>query len=83
MGSGRRDAVLSIYSTDVCSVPMRSKSGSMMEAAGIEPCAVLFEKQRRRATFVVKSGKGNELLANSLSAPVPWSPLESSPVVEE
>ena len=38
-----------------------------VEASGIEPYPALFEKQRRCATFVVKSGKGNELRANSLS----------------
>ena len=32
---------------------------------------------------MVKTGEGNELQANSLSPPVPWSPLESSPVLEE
>ena len=54
----------------------------MVEAAGIEPYAALFEKRLRRAIFVVKLGKGNELQANSLSSPVPWSPHQSSPVVE-
>ena len=50
--------------------------------AGIEPYAALFEKRRRRATFVVKSGKGNELIGTCCPFPFPWSPLESSPVVE-
>ena len=54
----------------------------MVEAAGIEPYLVLFEKRGRRATFVVSTGEGNELDPNSLSPPVPWSPHESSPVVE-
>ena len=54
-----------------------------MEAAGIEPFSALFEKQRRRATFVVKSRQGNELMSNSLPCSFPWSPLESSPVVEK
>jgi len=31
----------------------------MVEAAGIEPYPALFEKQRRCATFVVKSKRGN------------------------
>jgi hypothetical protein len=55
----------------------------MVEAAGIEPASDVFEKRRRRATFVVNSEKGNELRVNSLSPPVPWSPLESSPVLEK
>ncbi len=40
----------------------------LVEAAGIEPYPALFEKQRRRATFVVNSKKGNSLRCNSLSA---------------
>ena len=54
----------------------------MVEAAGIEPYPAIFEKRRRCATFVIKSKRGNGLRSNSLSPPVPWSPLESSPVVE-
>ena len=50
----------------------------MVEAAGIEPYPAIFEKQRRRATFVIKSKKGNELICYLLPFPVPWSPLESS-----
>ena len=55
----------------------------MVEAAGIEPAALVFDKRRRCATFVVKSKRGNEFRVNSLSSPVPWSPLESSPVLEK
>jgi hypothetical protein len=39
----------------------------MVEAAGIEPYPALFEKWRRRATFVVKSMKGKGFGSNSLS----------------
>ncbi len=49
----------------------------MVEAAGIEPYPALFEKQRLRATFVIKSKKGNELICYSLPFPVPWSPPRS------
>ena len=54
-----------------------------MEEAGIEPDALVFEKWRRRATFVVNSKRSNELQINSLPFPVPWSPLQSSPVLEK
>ena len=53
-----------------------------MEAAGIEPASLDFVKRRRCATFVVKSGKGNELRVNSLPFPVPMSPHQSSSVLE-
>ena len=55
----------------------------MVEAAGIEPASAFFEKRRRRATFVVKSKRGNKLMGNLLPFPFPWSPLESSPVLEK
>ena len=54
----------------------------MVEAAGIEPASLVFEKWRRCATFVVKSKWGNEFQTNSLPCSFPWSPLESSPVLE-
>ena len=51
---------------------------SLRAAQGIEPYAALFEKWRRRATFVVKSRQGNEFQADSLPCSFPRSPLESS-----
>ena len=54
----------------------------LVEAAGIEAASLVFETRRQCATFVVSPGGGNELRSNSLSSPVPWSPQESSPVVE-
>ena len=60
----------------------RQHDSAWQAAAGIEPYPALFEKRRRRATFVVNWLRGNELESNSLSPPVPWSPLESSPVLE-
>jgi hypothetical protein len=39
----------------------------MLEAAGIEPDPALFEKRRRRATFLVNSNKGKGFDPNSLS----------------
>jgi hypothetical protein len=39
----------------------------MVEAAGIEPYPALFEKRRRRATFVVNSMKDKGFGSNSLS----------------
>ena len=55
----------------------RSALCRVVEAAGIEPASLVFEKRRRCATFVVKAVRGNELQVNSLPFPVPWSPLES------
>ena len=55
----------------------------MVEAAGIETYPALFEKRRRRATFLAISKKGRGFGSNSLSSPVPWRPLESSGVVEK
>ena len=55
----------------------------MVEAAGIEPYPAFFEKWRRCATFVVKPGQGNELIVTCCPVPFPWSPLESSPVLEK
>jgi hypothetical protein len=39
----------------------------LVEAAGIEPYPALFEKRRRRATFVINSMKGKGFGSNSLS----------------
>ena len=50
----------------------------MVEAAGIEPYPALFEKQRRRATFVVMPNMGDEMIGTCCPVPFPWSPLESS-----
>jgi len=38
----------------------------MVEAAGIEPDAALFEKRLQRATFVVNSKNGKRFGSNSL-----------------
>ena len=45
----------------------RVLSPRMVEAAGIEPYAALFEKWRRRATFVVNSKRNKGFGSNSLS----------------
>ena len=43
------------------------------------PC---FRETAAMRDFRGKSKVGNKFGGNSLSPPVPWSPLESSPVVE-
>jgi len=60
-----------------------AETTSVMEAAGIEPVRYGRGKRRRRTTFATFLGGGNELRINSLSPPLPWNPLESSPVVEK
>ena len=50
----------------------------MVEAAGIEPYAGLFENRRRRATFVVNSKQGKGF---GFQLVVPVSPQESPTVL--
>src|SRR5436309_9687025 len=54
-----------------------------VDAAGVEPEPVLFEKRRRRAIFPANSKRAKGLGQNSLSSSCLKIPQESSPVLEE
>jgi hypothetical protein len=67
-GDARKPATLSKPKpiTERTSEPAESCLG-VVEAAGIERCPSIFEKRRRRATFVVNLVKSKGFGSNSLS----------------